>query len=66
MHPGLVASIQRRGRFIVDFEYQDEVGKIGTDYARCRETRKSTSGGIIRIGTKSIKRFKNKLICKNT
>ena len=39
-----------RQRYVNNYDYQEEVGKItvwtDTDYAGCRETRKSTSGGL--------------------
>ena len=48
-----------RERMVVDFEYQQEGGRIDvwtdSDYAGCRETRKSTSGGVIRMGSHTIK-----------
>ena len=43
-----------RERFVVDFKYQEAITRIDvwtdTDYAGCRETRKSTSGGVFRLG----------------
>jgi hypothetical protein len=43
-----------RERFVVRLDYQDIVSKLDvwtdTDYAGCRETRKSTSGGLIMHG----------------
>ena len=48
-----------RERFVVDFLYQESINKIDvwtdTDYAGCRETRKSTSGGVIMLGKHIIK-----------
>jgi hypothetical protein len=48
-----------RERYINEYKYQDEVGKLDvwtdTDYAGCRETRKSTSGGLIMLGTHLIR-----------
>ena len=41
------------------FNYQDRVSKISvwsdTDYAGCRETRKSTSGGLVQFGEHMLK-----------
>ena len=41
-------------RFVCDYEYQEKYNKIDvwtdTDYAGCRETRKSTSGGVVLLG----------------
>ena len=46
-------------RMIVLFKYQEEVKKIyvwaDTDYAGCRKTRKSTSGGLLMIGEHMVK-----------
>ena len=48
-----------RTRVVVTFGYQDQVGIIDawtdTDYAGCRDTRKSTSGGVIMIGSHMVK-----------
>ena len=60
------AALKRLGRYLVDktrlkvsFPYQDVVRKLAvwvdTDYAGCRKTRKSTSGGIVMLGTHAIK-----------
>ena len=59
-------SLKRLARYLVDrtrvkvkFEYQEWKRKIGvyvdTDYAGCRKTRKSTSGGVALIGNHMIK-----------
>ena len=46
-------------RYIAKFDYQRKVDKIhvwtDTDYAGCRDTRKSTSGGLIMIGNHMIR-----------
>ena len=51
-----------RGRYIARFDYQRKVDKIhvwtpwaDTDYAGCRDTRKSTSGGLNMIGNHMIR-----------
>ena len=48
-----------RERYIAKFDYQKKVDKIhvwtDTDYAGCRDTRKSTSGGLIMIGNHMIR-----------
>ena len=48
-----------RPRVITFFRYQDEVtiidGWADSDYAGCRRTRKSTSGGVIMLGGHLIK-----------
>ena len=59
-------SLKRLGRYLLDktrmvlkFEYQDNQKKIDvwtdTDFAGCKRTRKSTSGGIARVGNHLIK-----------
>merc|ERR1711911_187427 len=59
-------SLKRLGRYLVgktrvkvQFRYQEEVKKVqvwvDTDYAGCRKTRKSTSGGILTLGDHLIK-----------
>ena len=44
---------------IVNYDYQDEVkqldGWVDSDYAGCRKTRKSTSGGLIMLGSHALK-----------
>ena len=51
------------GRYVCKYDYQDEVRKIDvwtdTDYAGCRETRKSTSGGVIQLGKHTIRGWSN-------
>lgn len=46
-------------RYIVEFKFQNDTGVLNvwtdTDYAGCWETRKATSGGIIRNGEHLIK-----------
>ena len=46
-------------RIVVKYEYQDNNGIIDVwtdaDFAGCRDTRKSTSGGIIMLGNHIIK-----------
>merc|ERR1711973_531261 len=60
------AALKRLGRYLVGktrmkvlFKYQEEVKKIhvwaDTDYAGCRKTRKSTSGGLLMIGEHVVK-----------
>ena len=48
-----------RERYICRFDYQDKVSKLSvwtdTDYAGCRETRKSTSGGLVQYGNHMLK-----------
>ena len=48
-----------RERYVLKFDYQGEVKKLDvwtdTDYAGCRETRKSTSGGTIHFGKHQLK-----------
>ena len=59
-------SLKRLGRYLVGktrvvlrFEYQDNPGRVevwtDTDFAGCKRTRKSTSGGIARLGNHLIK-----------
>merc|ERR1711895_351289 len=59
-------ALKRFGRYLVGktrmkvlFKYQEEVKKIhvwvDTDYAGCRKTRKSTSGGVLMLGEHLIK-----------
>ena len=49
----------RRPRVVAKYEYQDRTGQVDgftdSDWAGCRRTAKSTSGGILRIGTHYIK-----------
>ena len=51
------------GRYVCKYDYQDEIKKIDvwidTDYAGCRETRKSTSGGVIQLGKHTIRAWSN-------
>ena len=58
--------LKRFGRYLIDrpriitfFQYQDELaiidGWADSDYAGCRRTRKSTSGGVIMLGGHLIK-----------
>ena len=58
--------LKRFGRYLIDrpriinfFQYQEEVtiidGWSDSDYAGCRRTRKSTSGGLIMLGSHLIK-----------
>ena len=60
------AAVKRLGRYLVDktrvkvrIPYQEAVRKlvvwVDTDYAGCRKTRKSTSGGVVMIGNHLIK-----------
>ena len=48
-----------RERMVVEYKYQEKISSIDvwtdSDYAGCRETRKSTSGGVIRIGGHTLK-----------
>ena len=48
-----------RERYVCKFDYQEKVNEIvvwtDTDYAGCRETRKSTTGGVTQIGSHTIK-----------
>ena len=59
-------ALKRLGRYLVDktrvvvnFPYQEAVKKVtvwvDTDYAGCRRTRKSTSGGVVMLGKHLIK-----------
>ena len=53
----------KHGRYVCRFGYQDGVSKLDvwtdTDYAGCRETRKSTSGGVIQLGGHTIRGWSN-------
>ena len=48
-----------RPRVVMEYNYQDEVkqldGWTDSDYAGCRKTRKSTSGGLIMLGSHVLK-----------
>ena len=50
-------------RYVVKFEYQEWEGKLSvwtdTDYAGCLRTRKSTSGGLVRLGKHLVKSWSN-------
>ena len=50
-------------RYVCKYDYQGTVDKLvvwtDTDYAGCRETRKSTSGGVIQIGSHTIRGWSN-------
>ena len=59
-------ALKSLGRYLVDkarvrtlFGYQDRVDTletfVDTDYARCRLTRKSSSGGLVKLGNHTIK-----------
>ena len=60
------AALKRLGRYLVDktrvkvrIPYQEAVRKlvvwVDTDYAGCRKTRKSTSGGVVMIGGRLVR-----------
>ena len=51
--------LTRSGRWITTFNYQKSAGVltawVDTDFAGCRKTRRSTSGGVITLGSHVIK-----------
>ena len=52
-----------RGRMVMTFRRQDGVSIIdvwtGTDYVGCHDTRKSTSGGLVMLGSHMMKGWSN-------
>ena len=51
--------LKGKERYVVRYDYQDWSGKLvvwtDTDYAGCRKTRKSTSGGVVCMGKHPVK-----------
>ena len=67
---GEMTSLKRFGRYLIGrermiagFRYQGEVNETtiwtDSDYAGCKETRKSTSGGLVMIGNYVIKTWRS-------
>ena len=68
------AALKRLARYLIGkeravtmFEWKEEMGDVevcsDSDYAGCKETRKSTSGGMIKLGSHVIRHWSSTQAC---